>query len=175
VAIRLYRKAVASMPVAQYLTELGEAEEAAGRMAAARRHYTAAEAKIEAERTRGVRIATELAVFEATHGDTDSAVAAGRRAWRAAPSVRSADAYAWALSEAGEPMRALTLSRQAMRLGSRDPMFLFHAGLIARRAGRYGRACSLLTGLLEQTPRFNPLYVPVARRARATACGSPAG
>jgi hypothetical protein len=52
-----------------------------------------------------------------------------------------------------------------MRLGSRDPEFLYHAGMIAKAAGAYGRARQLLSSLLEQAPRFNALYAPRAQRA----------
>jgi hypothetical protein len=52
-----------------------------------------------------------------------------------------------------------------MRLGSRDPYFLYHAGMIARRAGEVGAAHRLLTRLVSQSPRFNPLYGPRARQA----------
>ena len=47
-----------------------------------------------------------------------------------------------------------------MTLGSRDPYFLFHAGMIARRAGATGEARRLLGRLVAQSPRFNPLYGP---------------
>jgi len=59
----------------------------------------------------------------------------------------------------------LRFSAEAMRLGSRDPSFLYHAGLIARRAGQTARARALLTALVGQSPRFNPLYGPRAQRA----------
>ncbi len=50
-----------------------------------------------------------------------------------------------------------------MRLGSRDPQFLYHAGMIARASGRLGEARRLLGRLLDQSPRFSPLYGPRAK------------
>jgi len=79
--------------------------------------------------------------------------------------VRSADAYAWALYTAGKIGPASRFSDEAMRLGSRDPSFLYHAGMIARRAGRDVQARGLLHRLLAQSPRFSPLYAPRARQA----------
>jgi hypothetical protein len=55
-----------------------------------------------------------------------------------------------------------------MRLGSRDPSFLFHAGMIAKAAGRDGRAGDLLGRVLAQSPRFSPLYAPRAEGALET-------
>jgi hypothetical protein len=52
-----------------------------------------------------------------------------------------------------------------MRLGSRDPLFLYHAGMVALRADRAKRAHGLLSELVRQSPRFNPLYGPRAGRA----------
>ena len=45
------------------------------------------------------------------------------------------------------------------------PSFLYHAGLIARDAGRDERARRLLGALVAQSPRFSPLYGPRAERA----------
>jgi hypothetical protein len=59
---------------------------------------------------------------------------------------------------------ASRLSAEAMRLGSREPDFLFHAGMIARRDGDADRARRLLTTLLDQAPRWSPLYAPQATR-----------
>ena len=53
-----------------------------------------------------------------------------------------------------------------MRLGSRDPSFLYHAGMVALRAGRTRAGTGLpLAGCVAQSPRFNPLYGPRAERA----------
>ncbi len=51
-----------------------------------------------------------------------------------------------------------------MKLGSRDPAFLFHAGMIANAAGDGARAVRLLSRLLKQSPRFGPLAAAQARR-----------
>ena len=87
-----------------------------------------------------------------------------RGATRRAPSGRSADAYAWALHSAGRKAAASRISAEAMRLGSRDPSFLYHAGMISAAAGDNGRAQDLLGTLVAQSPRFSPLYGPRARR-----------
>ena len=88
-----------------------------------------------------------------------------RRAWSAAPSLRSADAVGWTLLRSGHAQEALPWARQALRLGSRDAMFLFHAGMIARAAGRPDLARTWLRGALVRNPRFSPLYAPRARGA----------
>ena len=79
--------------------------------------------------------------------------------------MRAADALGWSLTRAGAPAVGLGYARRALRLGSRDAMFLYHAGLAARAAERPGLARRYLGRALEASPSFSPLYAPRARRA----------
>jgi tetratricopeptide (TPR) repeat protein len=134
-AIARLKRVVAQLPLPQYVIALGEAQAAAGHRAAAQRSYALVRAEVTLQQRAGVNADVELALFEADHGSPSRAVALGRRAWAAAPSVRSADALGWALHSAGHARAALGWARRALALGSRDPAFLAHAGLIARGAG----------------------------------------
>jgi len=162
-AIRRYRQVVERIPLPEYAVGLAETEQAAGKVAAARRDYAVVQAEVRLLRANGVNTDVDLALFEANHGGPARAVRLGRRAWASAPSVRSADAYSWALYKANRIGPARRYSERAMRLGSRDPYFLYHAGMIAQRAGETGSARRLLARLVAQSPRFNPLYGPRAR------------
>jgi tetratricopeptide (TPR) repeat protein len=164
-AIRRYRRAVEKIPLPEYVIGLGETEQAAGQTAAAKASYALVGVEVKLLRANGVNTDVDLALFEANHGSAARAVTLGRRAWQEAPSVRSADAYSWALSRAGDDAAALRFSAQAMKLGSRDPSFLYHAGIVAQRAGRAAAAHGYLSRVVEQSPRFNPLYGPRAQRA----------
>jgi tetratricopeptide (TPR) repeat protein len=164
-ALDLYRAVQRHIAAPDHAILLGEAEEAAGHMAAAARAYAAAREAFDAEEAQGAKTATERAVFEADHGDPASAVELGRRAWLHTPSVRAADAYSWALSAAGRHAAALRFSEQAMRLGSRDPHFLYHAGMVALRGGLADRARVFLGRVVAESPWFSPLYGSRAERA----------
>jgi tetratricopeptide (TPR) repeat protein len=164
-AIARLRALVQRLPLPEYVIALGDTEQAAGMTAAARRDYLLVGAETRLLRANGVNTDAELALFEADHGDASQAVDLAARAWAAAPSVRSADAYSWALSAVGRDADALRMSKEAMRLGSRDPSFLYHAGMVALRAGRTVRAEAFLTRLVQASPRFNPIYGPRAQRA----------
>jgi tetratricopeptide (TPR) repeat protein len=164
-AIRRYHHVVERLPLPEYAIALGETEQAAGRPAAAKRDYALVGAEVKLLHANGVNTDVDLALYEANHGSSARAVSFGRRAWRQAPSVRSADAYSWALYRAGRMAPATRFSAEAMRLGSRDPSFLYHAGMIALRAGRSEQARRLLGALVAQSPRFSPLYGPRAERA----------
>jgi len=164
-AIDRYRRTVAVLPLPEYATALAEVERAAGMEYAAERDLALVAAQAKLLEGSGVDVGVEQALFEADHGDPALAVAAGRGAWRRAPSVRSADAYSWALHAAGRTAAAERLSQQAMRLGSRTPSFLYHAGMIALDAGREARARAYLGRLVRQSPRFHPIFGPRAEQA----------
>jgi tetratricopeptide (TPR) repeat protein len=164
-AIERLRAVVERLPLPEYVIALGETELAAGLRAAALRDFELVRAEQRLLGASGVNTDAELAVFEADHGDRRRALRLGRRGHAAAPSVRSADALGWALTRAGRPHEGLAYARRALRLGSRDPLFLHHAGMAARAAGEPAMARAYLTRALAANPRFSPLHAPAARRA----------
>jgi tetratricopeptide (TPR) repeat protein len=130
------RRSTDLLPLTSGLTLLAEVERAAGRGRAARADLAAARVQHSLLGRSGTRPDAEAVLFEANHGSSARAVLLGRRVWRAAPSIRSADALGWALTRAGRPRAGLAWARRALRTGSRDPLFRLHAGVAARRAGR---------------------------------------
>lgn len=164
-AIEGYRRAIAVSAVHEYNVLLLETQLAAGRTAAARRTAAAIRKYQVIERRNGVDTDAELAIFEAEHGSPARAVKLGRSAVAKAPSVASADAYSWALTNAGRGDAALTWARRALRLGSQDPLLLYHAGMAAKTAGEPALARRWLTRALARNPRFSPLHARDARDA----------
>lgn len=162
-AARRYRSVVARLPLPEYVVGLGETELAAGRGAAARRDLALVGAEEKLLRSAGVDTDVDLALFEASHGSPAHAVELARRAWAAAPSVRSSDALGWALTRAGQPRQGLRHAQAALRLGSRDPLFLYHAAVAARGAGRDALARTWLKRA-SLNPALGPLYAAKARR-----------
>jgi tetratricopeptide (TPR) repeat protein len=145
-AIARLSRVVERLPLPAYVIALGEAQAAAGHRAEARRTFDLVSAEVMLQQRAGVNADVDLALFKADHGSPREAVELGRRAWAAAPSVRSADALGWALLKAGHARAALGWARRALALGSRDPVFLLHAGLIARAAHRPDVAARRLAG-----------------------------
>ncbi len=164
-AIARLRGVVLRLPLPQFVVSLGETELAAGRPATARRDLALVDAERRLLSAAGVDTDVDLALFEANHGSAGRAVTLARRGWWRAPSVRAADALGWALTRAGRPAEGYAWGRRALRLGSRDATFLYHAGMSARAAGRVGAARTLLRLALARNPRFSPLYAPRAARA----------
>ena len=75
------------------------------------------------------------------------------------------DAHAWAAYRAGRLDEARTSAAAALALGTKDPMLLFHAGVIAKAAGSPDEARSLLREALDISPRFDPRNALVAEAA----------
>lgn len=164
-AIGRLRDVVGRLPLPEYVILMGETELASGRRAAATSDFDLVRAQQRLLGANGVNTDAETAVFEADHGSARRAVHLGRRAYAAAPSVRAADALGWAFTRAGHPREGLAYARRALRLGSRDPLWLYHAGISARAADQPGAARGYLSAALAANPRFSPLYAPRARRA----------
>jgi len=164
-AIERLRGVAARLPLPEYVIRLGETELAAGRRAAAKDDFELVRAQQRLLGASGVNTDAEIAVFEADHGSPRRGLRLGRRGYAAAPSVRSADALGWALTRAGRPRTGLTYARRALALGSRDPLFLYHAGIAARGAGQRALARDYLGRALSANPRFSPLHAPRARWA----------
>lgn len=155
-AIRRYRVVVARLPLPEHVIALGELELAAGRRGAARRDLALVDAERRLLQSNGVNVDVELALFEADHGSPREAVKLARRAYGAAPSVRSADALGWALTRGGNARAGLAWARRALRLGWRDPLALYHAGIAARKSGNRGPAERWLAQAKE-SPALPPL------------------
>jgi tetratricopeptide (TPR) repeat protein len=164
-AIRRWRPIVERLPLPEYVIGLGEAELAAGRAADGRRDLALVGAERRLLAAAGVNTDVELALFEADHGDRARAVALARRAWAAAPSVRSADALGWALTRAGRPAAGLRWSQRALRLGSLDPGLRFHAGMSALATGRRGEGRAQLRVALAHGLAGYPWQAATARHA----------
>jgi tetratricopeptide (TPR) repeat protein len=132
------RRSTDLLPLPGALTLLAGVERAAGRDATAAGHLATARAQHRLYRSAGAAPDADAVLFEADHGSAARAVRLARATRRAAPGIRSADALGWALTRAGRPRAGLRWAGRALALGSRDPLFRFHAGMAARAAGRSG-------------------------------------
>jgi tetratricopeptide (TPR) repeat protein len=139
-ARRMLAGVVADRPDADHLALLAEVESSLGRRAQARRHLARALDTEAAAIRAGAKPDAGAVLLEADHGSPARAVRLGRRMWRAAPSVTSADALGWALTRSGRPAEGLAYARRALALGSRYASFHLHAAVAARRAGRPAEA-----------------------------------
>jgi tetratricopeptide (TPR) repeat protein len=164
-AVSLYRKAIARVPLPQYVIGLGDVLHVAGRVSESRQTYALVGAIEQLFATNGVRTELETALFDLDHGrDVRVALARAREAFGEAPSINAEDVLAWALYRNGRCRDAERHSERALRLGTRDALKLFHRGMIEHCLARPARARSWLARALAVNPHFSVLYAPVARR-----------
>jgi tetratricopeptide (TPR) repeat protein len=167
-SIDLYTQAIARMPLPEFVIGLGETQEAAGRPADAAKQYELVQAMQQLFAASGVDTDLELALFDADHGrDPRAALALARAAYERRPSIKAADTLAWALLKAGQPVEARRYADEALRLGTRDALMLYHAGMIAMAQGDHAAARQRIEEALAINPHFSPLYAPGARQALA--------
>ena len=159
-----FERAAAILPLPEYVIALGETLEASGDDAGARRQYDLARAQIELLKAGGVVVDLDLALFEADHGDAATALELAEAAYATAPTVRAADALGWALHRAGREDEAWQRATEALRLGSRDPRFHYHAGAIAQARGDDAVARRYLEQALATDPGFSATDVIAARQ-----------
>jgi tetratricopeptide (TPR) repeat protein len=164
-AVRL-RRASNRLPLPATLVLLSEVERALGNDGAAKGALAAARAQHELLSGGRVRPDAEAVLFAADFSSPAAAVRLGRRVWKAAPSVRTADALGWALTRAGRPREGFSLARRALALGSRDPLFRLHAGIAAREAGLAAPAARHLAVAAEGRAALSPRALELLEEAR---------
>jgi tetratricopeptide (TPR) repeat protein len=163
-SIRLYRDVTRRLPLPESVVLLAETEQAAGHTATARRYFRDSVRREHHLLESGSQPDADTALLETAAGDRGMAVRYARIAWRHSPSVRSADALGWALTNVGRPREGLRWARRALALGSVDPRLLYHAAVAAERAGQPDHARRWLTTIERMNPRFSPLFGPKAMR-----------
>lgn len=165
-ALQPLRHAVDAMPLPEYAILLGDVYRAAGRPDEAATQDALVRAMAQLQRAGGMAVDLEMALFEADHGgDPAATVALARRAYADRPSIHSADTLAWALYRAGRLDEARLYSHEALRLGTRDALLHYHAGMIALAAGDQAVAREHLDTALSINPYFSLSHAPAARAA----------
>ena len=170
-AITWFQRAAAVVPLPEYVIALGDAETAAGRAGDAARSYDLARAEIQLFKAAGVIVDVDLALLEADHGDPVAALAHANAAYAATPTIRAADAVAWALHRLGRDREAAKATKTALRLGSIDPILRYHSGAIEAALGDARAARRDLEMSLATDPGFSATGVIEARRLLAALPG----
>ena len=77
--------------------------------------------------------------------------------------VFSYDALAWALLKNGQPEAAQEAMIKALKMGTPEASFHYHAGLIAAALGQKAEAIRQLQQALTLNPQFDPRQAPIAQ------------
>lgn len=162
-ATALEARAVARIPLPQFVGLYGDLLRATGHPQAARLQYATEDGIRRLLNANGVRTDLETALFDIDHGiRLRESLELARRAQRARPSIDGDDVLAWALARNGRCGEALRYSRLALRLGTRDAAKLFHRAYIERCLGGDPRPWARRA--LELNPHFSALWTSTLRR-----------
>ena len=166
-AMKFYQRAIERVPLPDYAAALGDLFTKLGRADEARRQYELVEF-IERGGAQEGTYTRQLAMFWADH-DTrlDDALAVARSERAARSDIYTADLLAWCLYKKGQYAEAKAASDEALRLGTRDPRLLFHAGMIANALGDRAVGAKYLRQALAINPSFDVLQAEEAKRVLA--------
>jgi tetratricopeptide (TPR) repeat protein len=168
-AIKSLNQAVGIMPLPEFVITLGDLYQAAGQQDAAEEQYKLVGVIEQLYRANGVDMDMEIAFFNADHDrNLDETVALAREAYANRPSIHGADALAWVLYKTGDYEEAQKYSEEALQLGTKDALKLFHAGMIALKLGDKVQARDYLEQALAANSYFSILYANDARRTLET-------
>ena len=164
-AITLYQSAIAVVPMPIYIAELGDIYNKTGDAADAEKQYKLVEYIGMLGHINQVLHNRDLALFYADHDrNLPEALTLARKEFEVRSDIYTWDALAWALYKNGSFSEAKDAMSHASRLGTKDPLLLFHSGMIAARLGEQEQARTQLQQALNINPQFSVLDAPVARQ-----------
>jgi len=80
------------------------------------------------------------------------------------PSIFAADVLAWTLYKSKHDAEAAHAIQQALRLGTKNALMHYHAGMIYNRLGDSEKAGAHLRMAMSINPHFSVRYEPTARQ-----------
>lgn len=162
-AVTFYKQAIERVPLAAYITALGDLYTKLGRADEAKQQYEQVEF-IEKMGIYGGTYSRELALFWADHDiRLDEALAAAERERSIRNDVYTCDILAWCLYKKGRFDEAKSAMDEAMRLNTNDPRLLYHAGMLALSTGDSKKGADYLKQALDINPNFDVLQAEVAK------------
>jgi tetratricopeptide (TPR) repeat protein len=167
-AIMLYQKAIAVVPMPTYIADLGDLYAKSGNKSEAQKQYALVEYIGLLGHINQVLHNRDLALFYADHDmKVGEALDLAEKELEVRHDIYTWDALAWALYKNGKLKEAANASENALKFGTRDPLILFHAGMIDEGLGRRDQARTEMERALQINPHFHLLYAGAAQQKLA--------
>ncbi len=152
-AAAIMDRVVTGQPVLQYVIAEGGYYTAAGMTQQAADAYQLVDAIVALYRANGVDVDLDIAVYQADRKPTAALLTSTKRAAARRPGVAGHDALAWVFHRLGKNHEARTEIQKAIAIGDRDPLYRFHAAVIAAANADYSTATKQLDLVLNSNPR----------------------
>jgi len=157
--IDLYKKAIATIPLIEYVAALADVYETLGRHQQFDKQYKLVEFIGYLSSLNKRTYNRELAVFYADHNiKLPQALELANRELENRHDVYTKDAFAWCLYRNGKLHDAAQAINAALSLGTQDALMFFHAGMIYRDLGDISRAEDYLSRSLAVNSEFHIRY-----------------
>ncbi len=155
-AIQELKQAQAAVPMVEYLAALEDAYAGAGLKDEARRQQKMIEAVDRLERANNQAANRGLAVVYADHDrQLPRALELAQAELNVRQDIYTYDALAWVLYKNNQHAEAWAAMTKALRLGTPEPSFHYHAGMIAKAMGRAEDARKHLEKALALNAKFD--------------------
>jgi tetratricopeptide (TPR) repeat protein len=167
-AIDNYRRAQATVPMPEFAAALEDLYALAGNAAESRKQRELLEAIDRMNRASGERTNRNLALIFADHDrNLDRATELADNEIKVRPDVYTQDAVGWVRYKQHRYEEAEAAAEKAIALGTPEPAFYYHAGLIAEALGRTQEAATRLEKATHLNPDFDPVQAIRLRRSAA--------
>ena len=164
-AIELYQRAVTIIPQPALLTELGDLYTEIGEPEQAQAQYDTVEFIATLAAINRQVYNRELALYYADHDlKLEDALELASAELEFRKDIYGYDALAWTLYKNNRFDEAAEAMDQAMKLGTKDAMLFFHAGMIQYRLGNEAQAREHLSSALSLNPHFSILHSSLAQQ-----------
>lgn len=167
-ASKLYRQAIETIPYPHYFASFGDLYMKMGKTEEAKKQYAMVEQIAKLDQIHQVLYNRDLALFYADHDlNLDEALRLIEREAAVRKDIYTYDVLGWVYYKSQRYPEAEKAIKEALRLGTKDPRLLYHAGMIARAVGKEKEAGRLLGQALALNPHFHPRYEKRAREILA--------
>ncbi len=158
-AIELYKMSLESNPSAEAMIALGDLYRITGQNEKAEEQYQNVRFVSTLLKESGVETDMELALFEADHNSNlDKSLKDAEESVEKNPTIKSYNTLAWIQYKTGNYSEAEKNIVQALRLGTKEPLLYFHAGMIYQKLGQNQNANAYLDYALKINPSFSEIY-----------------
>lgn len=164
-AIQYYKDAIAIIPLPLYLAALGDVYAVSGDKTNAEKQYATVEFIGRLNEINQQVYNRELALFYADHDrKLPEALTLAEKEFEVRHDVYTSDALAWALLKNGQTAKAKDEMEKALRLGTKDAMMEYHAGMIDAALGNKAQAAAHFERALSVNPKFHVMFAADAEK-----------
>lgn len=156
-AARLYERALKINPKPHFYLELGKMYEKLGSPEKSEKLYSEAEERYKDYAESGIRgHSRELVLFYTDRNiNLNKALELAKRDWEGTEDIYAYDTLAWAYYKVGNFDKASDAMNKALRLGTKDALLYYHAGMIHYKLGNREEAKRYFDLVLETNPHFD--------------------